>query len=233
MGLEAEVPPDSPDGGLRQAAAPGHGCPGPVGGAPGQLLQGGDDDLLDLVQQIDGGWPGRSSSCSPSSRSRTNRPRQRATLCSVVRRSAATCLLFAPSAQASTIRARSARTWEVFARRAHRTSWSRSASARTSPALRLPARGLSASPPGPSSANRSRHFLTVPRATPRSAATPEFPAAAGSAQASTIRARSATRADPDRSSRPSSARSSSDSTSGAAGIDTATYYKLMSPISGG
>ena len=126
--------------------------------------------------RIDGGRPGRCSSASPSSRLRVNRPRHRATVCSVTRSSAATALLSLPSAQASTIRARSARACEDFARRAQRVSLSRSAPVRTSPAFGRPGRGLSASPAAPDSANRSRHFRTVSAVRPSPAATPELPA---------------------------------------------------------
>jgi hypothetical protein len=185
-----------------------------------------------LSSKTDGGRPGRGSSVSPPSRSLVNPPRHRATVCSVVRSSAATVLLSLPSAQASTIFARSASAWDVFARRAHRVSWSRSASVSTSPAFGRPGRALSARPPTPETANRSRHFRTVSVASPSSAATPEFPPDPGSAHASTIRARSAARADPDCSSRPSSARSSSDSTSGATGSDIKTVYKLTAITSG-
>ena len=184
-----------------------------------------------LSSRSDGGRPGRFSSASPSSRLRVNPPRHRATVCSVVRSSAATCLLSLPSAQASTILARSASTWDVFARRAHRVSWSRSASVRTSPAFGRPGLGPSVSPAGPDPVNRTRHFRTVSTERPSSAATPELPASE-SAQASTTRARSARRLSPDTSRRPSSARSSSDSTRGATGSDIKTAYRLMSIISG-
>lgn len=184
-----------------------------------------------LSPRMDGGRPGRGSSCSPSSRCRMNRPRHRATVCSVVRSSAATRLPSLPSAQASTILARSASTWDVFARRAHRVSCSRSASVSTRPAFGRPGRAPSASPPGPASVNRLRHFRTVSTESPSSAATPEFPARE-SAHVSTIRARSARRGGPDRSRRSSSSRSSSDNASGATGSDMTTAYKLMSLISG-
>jgi hypothetical protein len=171
-----------------------------------------------LSSRIDGGRPGRGSSASPSSRRPVNRRRHRATVDSDTRRCPATSLLFRPSAQARTILARSASAWEVFARRAHRDSWSRSASVSTSPAFGLPGRAPSASPPSPCSANRARHFRTVSAESPRSAATTELPAP-GSAHASTIRARPASRGDPDSSKRSSPARSSSVSTKGAAGSD--------------
>ena len=114
-----------------------------------------------------------------------NRPRHRATLCSLVRSSAATALFSLPSAQASTIFARSASTCDVFPRRAHRASCSRSAPVSTRSAFRRPGRGASASPAVPDSVNRERHFRTVSTESPSSAATPELPSAE-SAQASTI-----------------------------------------------
>ena len=89
---------------------------------PGQLLQGRRDDLLDLVQQ-DGRRPaGALLVVQAAQLAPMNRPRHRATLCSLVRSSAATALFSLPSAQASTIFARSASTCDVFPRRAHRAS---------------------------------------------------------------------------------------------------------------
>ena len=90
--------------------------------------------------RIDGGRPGRGSSCRPSRRRAMNRARQRSTVDSSTPRSAAACLFVPPSAQRSTIFARSARNWAVFARRAHRISWARSASSSTSGALAPPDR---------------------------------------------------------------------------------------------
>ena len=75
-----------------------------------------------LSSRIDGGRPGRGSSTSPSSRFAANLPRHLLTVAGSTRRSAAACLFDAPSAQASTILARSASAWLVFARRAHRVS---------------------------------------------------------------------------------------------------------------
>jgi hypothetical protein len=75
-----------------------------------------------LSSRIDGGRPGRGSSTRPSRRLARNRRRHRATVFSVTRSSAATFLLSLPSAQASTILARSASACELFARRAHPAS---------------------------------------------------------------------------------------------------------------
>ena len=74
-----------------------------------------------LSSRIDGG-PGRGSSVSPSSRCAANRPRHLLTVAGSTRSSAAACLFVAPSAQASTILARSASAWPVLARRTHRVS---------------------------------------------------------------------------------------------------------------
>ena len=75
-----------------------------------------------LSSRIDGGRPGRGSSASPSSRCAANLPRHLLTVAGSTRRSAAACLFVAPSAHASTILARSASAWLVFARRTHRAS---------------------------------------------------------------------------------------------------------------
>jgi hypothetical protein len=75
-----------------------------------------------LSSRIDGGRPGRGSSASPSSRRAANLPRHLLTVAGSTRRPAAACLFVAPSAQASTILARSASAWELLARRAHRVS---------------------------------------------------------------------------------------------------------------
>ena len=75
-----------------------------------------------LSSRIDGGRPGRGSSASPSSRCAANRRRHLLTVIGSTRSSAAACLFVAPSAQASTILARSASAWPVLARRTHRVS---------------------------------------------------------------------------------------------------------------
>src|ERR1700689_1737849 len=113
-----------------------------------------------LSSRIDGGRPGRGSSCRPSSLAAMNRPRQRPTVDSSTPRSAATCLLVPPSAHASTIFARSARYWAVFARRAHRTSWARSAPVSTSPAFGCPIGPASSSPASRWPADLRRHLDT-------------------------------------------------------------------------
>ena len=74
-----------------------------------------------LSSRTDGGLP-RGSSHSPSSRCAANRRRHLLTVIGSTRRSAAACLFEAPSAQASTILARSASAWLVLARRAHRSA---------------------------------------------------------------------------------------------------------------
>ena len=143
-----------------------------------------------------------------------NRTRQRSTVDSSTPRSAAACLFVPPSAQRSTIFARSARYWAVFARRAHQTSWARSASAKTSSAFRRPTGAASSSPASRSTANWRLHFDTDLTATPSACATPAFDIP--SAHAKMIRARSACQRPGPPARRSSSARSSSASTIGTA-----------------
>ena len=96
----------------------------------------------------------------------------------------------APSAQAKTILDRNASVWVDLARRAHRCSWSRSASVSASPAFGRPGRGRSASPASRDSANRRRTLWTVITLTPSSSASRAY-TTPGSEQASTILARTA------------------------------------------
>ena len=159
-----------------------------------------------LSNRIDGGRPGRGSSSNPSKRLSTKRPRHLATVCSITRKSAATCLFVAPgSAQAKMIRARNANACADFARRDHRCSWSRSAPDSTRSAFGRPGRRLSIKPSTPSASNRLRHLSTVATVTPRSAAT-RAGTAAGSANANTILARTARRDDSPRDSATSRSR---------------------------
>ena len=161
-----------------------------------------------LSSRIDGGRPGRGSSSRPSRRLAMNRRRHLATVCSITRKSAATCLLVAPdAAQPKTIRARNATACEDFARRDQRCSWSRSPSDNTNSAFGRPGRWLSINPSTPEASNRSRHLATVATVTPRSAAT-RAGTAAGSANANTILARTARRNDPPRERSTSRSRSS-------------------------
>jgi hypothetical protein len=74
-----------------------------------------------LSRRIDGGRPGRGSSTKPSKRLSMKRRRHLATVCSITRRSAATCLSVAPDAQPTMIRARTANACADFA---SRCSWS-------------------------------------------------------------------------------------------------------------
>ena len=168
-------------------------------GVPGQLLQGGDDDLLDLVQQ-DRRRPAGARLVVPARPAgpRTNRPRHRATVVlgdpQLARRPA---LLFAPSAQASTIRARSAS--DLGGLRPPRppapAGPARHPSGPARPSA-CPARGPSASPPGPELSEPLAPLPHRARGKPEISGHPGVAPAAGSAQASTIRARSATRARP-------------------------------------
>jgi hypothetical protein len=84
------------------------------------------------------GAPGRGSSTSPSNRRATNRDRHLPTVGSDTPRSAATCLLVAPVAHASTIRHRNANAWELLARRDQRSSVSRSSSVKINSAFGRP-----------------------------------------------------------------------------------------------
>src|SRR5215467_8374689 len=84
------------------------------------------------------GRPGRSSSTSPSRRCATNRPRHLLTVATWQCRRSATSVLFAPSAEASTILHRNANAWEDFARLDQRSSVARSSSLSTNSALGLP-----------------------------------------------------------------------------------------------
>ncbi len=78
------------------------------------------------------GTPGRGSSPSPSSRRARNRARHLVTVVRLTPSRAATAILGPPSAQASTIRARSASPCAVFRRFAQFSSVRRSASDSTS-----------------------------------------------------------------------------------------------------
>jgi hypothetical protein len=98
-------------------------------------LQGVDHDLLvPIVRRA----PGRGSSTSPSSPSATNRDRHLPTVGRETLNAAATSVLLAPSAQASTIRERIANYWALLGRRAHRASVSRSCSVTTNSAFGRP-----------------------------------------------------------------------------------------------
>ena len=121
-------------------------------------LPGADSSVATITSstwssRIDGGRPGRGSSCRPSSRLAMNRARHRSTVDSSTPRSAAACLFVPPSAQRSTIFARSARYCAVFARLAHRISCARSASFRTSSAFGRPTGAASSSPASRCAAN--------------------------------------------------------------------------------
>jgi hypothetical protein len=89
-----------------------------------------------------GGRPGRSSSLSPSSRCATNRDRHLPTVAAEHPSDAATALLSAPSAQASTILDRNANACDDLRRRDQRSSCSRSSSVSTSGAFGCPVRAI-------------------------------------------------------------------------------------------
>jgi hypothetical protein len=94
---------------------------------------------LTLSSRIDGGRPGRCSSASPASPRSVKRPRHLVTVGTETPRSAATWELNAPgSAQASTMRHRSAYACVDVAARAPPTSAARSASVTVSGAFGLP-----------------------------------------------------------------------------------------------
>jgi hypothetical protein len=212
--LEVGLAPDPPDGRLRQPVRLAIEARDQCVSLPGADSSVATITFSTWSSRIDGGRPGRGSSARPSSRRAMNRARHRSTVDSSTPRPAAACLFVPPSAQRSTIFARSARYWAVFARRAHRASCARSASVKTSSALRRPAGAASSSPASRCAANWRRHFDTDLTATPSAcaAAALDIP----SAQAKMIRARSARPRPGPLTRRSSSARSSSDSTIGAA-----------------
>ena len=88
------------------------------------------------------GRPGRGSSLRPSKRCSTNRERHFVTVGAEHPTKVATSLLAIPSAQAKTIRERSASACEDLRLRVHRESWSRSSSVRISSALGRPVRAM-------------------------------------------------------------------------------------------
>jgi hypothetical protein len=88
------------------------------------------------------GAPGRGASTSPSNRRATHRARHLPTVGSDPPRWAASCLLVAPVAQASTIRHRNANAWELLAPRDQRTSVSSSSSVKINRTFGRPVLGM-------------------------------------------------------------------------------------------
>jgi hypothetical protein len=109
------------------------------------------------VSVIVRGRPGRGSSARPSSRWRTNRPRHLVTVWGQMPSCSATAWLVLPSAQASTILQRSARAWELLARRAQRCRVWRSSSVSTSGVFGLPRSAMPGSLPLIQRVNDSGH----------------------------------------------------------------------------
>ena len=95
-----------------------------------------------------------------------NRARQRSTVDLSMPRSAAACWFVPPSAQRSTILARNARNWAVFARRAHCVNCLRSCVDNTRSAFGRPIQPASSSPAIRSAAKLRRHLPTVLAWTP-------------------------------------------------------------------
>ena len=87
-----ELAPDPADRRLAQAAAPGHRRVTSAWRPPGSCTWVAVTTSSTWSSKIDGGWPGRGSSASPSGRFLVNPPRHRATMCSPTRNSAATAL---------------------------------------------------------------------------------------------------------------------------------------------
>jgi hypothetical protein len=168
--LELEAPPNPPD---RRLAQPGAGChrgPGPARGVRRGLLQRGDHNVLDLVEQ-DRGRTAGAGLIDQSLEPVGDEPAPPAvTVPGVTRNRAATSALDRPSAQASTIFDRSANAWAVTARRDHRVSCSRSSPVTTSSAFGRPDRRPSTSPSHRDRANRFRQAPTVIVVTPNSPA---------------------------------------------------------------
>jgi len=103
-------------------------CVSPPGGACSSVAMITWSTCSSLMTR---GRPGRGSSDSPSSRSRTNRDRHFDTVSRDTPSSAATSPIVPPAAHLSTIRDRSASTRAVVRRRAHAPSAARSLSVRS------------------------------------------------------------------------------------------------------
>ena len=126
MRLERKRPPDAADRALLI----------PVAAAIDRVVQcvasaGCSSSVFTITRStssslIERGLPGRGSSCSPSKPRRAKRPRHRPTVLALQPKSAAISLLDRPSAAANTTRQRNAKRRELFGRRAHRSSVSRS-----------------------------------------------------------------------------------------------------------
>jgi hypothetical protein len=129
VGLQSEGLPNAPDRRVTETDSLRHRPRAPV------CRVGG----LRLV-------PDRYSSCRPASRFCTKRLRHLPTVWPAKPMRAATALLSSPSAQASTILARSANRWAVLPRRLHRRSVSFSADESTNFALGRPVLRLGAMP---------------------------------------------------------------------------------------
>jgi hypothetical protein len=98
-------------------------CVSPPGGACSSVVVMTCSTCSSLIVR---GRPGRGSSVSPSSRSRTNRPRHFDTMSRETPSSPATAVIVPPSAHARMIRDRSASACAVFRRRTHALSVRRS-----------------------------------------------------------------------------------------------------------
>ncbi len=84
------------------------------------------------------GFPGRGSSCRPSSPRSAKRPRHLPTVVGLQPSRAAIPVFVSPPAAAKTIRQRNANACALFGRRAHRSSVSRSSSLNTTRAVGRP-----------------------------------------------------------------------------------------------
>jgi hypothetical protein len=115
--LQREGPPDAVHAGRRDPHPAGQFALGPVRCAFRDLFESAHDHLFHLGGGDVWGTPGRGSSCSPSSRRVRNRARHTVTVRRLTPSRAATAVLLPPPAQASTIRARSAKPCAVLRRR--------------------------------------------------------------------------------------------------------------------
>ena len=126
--LQAEGPPDALHRRGRQAARLGHAARTPMGGVPGRLSRVSTITASIRASSIVRGAPERGSSRSPSIRCSTKRWRHLPTVSGHPEPRRRPPCFCPPSAQASTIRARSASACAVLRRAASALSSARSAS---------------------------------------------------------------------------------------------------------